>query len=70
MLASAFHTTINGWDLVVALLICLAVVLVAAVLGRRVTPATGPAGYWWSPWLLVVILFTILLFGLALTVRW
>lgn len=70
MLIAAIRTTLEGWDVVVALLVCAIVVVFAAAFGRRVTPAPGPSGYWWPLWLLVVTLFAVVMFGLALTVRW
>lgn len=56
MLASAFHTVLNGWDVVVGLLAVVAVIVL-----DKLVPAI--------PWLGWASLFAIVLFGCALTVR-
>lgn len=61
MLASAFHTILNGWDLVLGL----AAVVVAALLDAVLGPdTTRPRVFSYS------ILFAVVLFGAALTIRW
>lgn len=56
MLATA-HSILNGWDVVVAL-----VILLAAIILEKVVPPL--------PWVAWTTLFLVGLFGLALTVRW
>ncbi len=57
MLASAFHTTIDGWDVLFGIL----AVLVAWLLTKLIVEV---------PWFAILTLFAVVLFGLALTVRW
>lgn len=54
---AAVHTALTGWDVVFALL----VVLAAVILERVVPPI---------PWVAWVTLFGVFLFGFALTVDW
>lgn len=68
MLIAAIRTALEGWDVVVALLVCLVVVLISAIIGRRGNPPAGPVIWWWD--VPLVILFAVIMFGLALTVRW
>lgn len=57
MLASAFHTVLNGWDVIAGL----AVVLIAIVMEKLVPPI---------PWVAWGTLFLVAMFGFALAVKW